>query len=79
LGELCIRNHLKIIDITGKISYINTGADSVVADNFLINKATTDLSERIPFLGVSLLVAGILTDLYKMRRAILSVKYRLTF
>jgi hypothetical protein len=79
LGELCRRNPLKIIGFTGKISYINIGADSVVADNFLLNKATTDLSERILFLGVSLLVAGILTDLYNVRRSILSVKYRLTF
>jgi hypothetical protein len=34
-----------------------------MADNFLINKETTNLSEMIPFPGVSLLVAAILTDL----------------
>jgi hypothetical protein len=82
---------LKIIGITGKISYINMGvfyvdlkrrnqnADLVMADNILINKGTTNLSQRILFPGVSLLVVRILTDFYNMRRAILSVKYRLTF
>lgn len=82
---------MKIIGITGKISYINMGvfyvdlkrrnqnADLVMADNILINKGTTNLSQRILFPGVSLLVVRILTDFYNMRRAILSVKYRLTF
>jgi len=52
-----------------------------MADNLLINKPTTNFSERILFPEVSLLLARTVTDIlhYTTTVTILTVKYRLTF